>query len=319
MSKFKENIFESLVLEVSINSNKKLILANIYRPNNHKVLSNSEQLTTFFEIYENFLHEISNLHKPVYVFADMNIDLLKISSNDYARSILEMSASVGLNQLISKATRIQGVSFSLIDHIYTNVDDSWGAVLVDSFSDHFATVCSVIIKKVKHKDTPKKCRIFSKFNMEKFRKFLTDSTWASVYASNCPNEAWNIFWDFFYTAFEQYFPLKVMKLNKSTFPIMPFMTKGLLVSRSRKLKLDLIRKNNPSVENNQSYKSYLNLYSKLIRLSKKKYYDDQFSKCSRDSKKRGAYLMKFQIKEVKINPGLSSLKLMEKLYNLRKK
>ena len=48
VSKFKENIFESLVLEVSINSNKKLILANIYHPNNHKVLSNSEQLTTFF-------------------------------------------------------------------------------------------------------------------------------------------------------------------------------------------------------------------------------------------------------------------------------
>lgn len=282
---FIENIFESLVVEVTVNMSKKIVLANIYRPNNHKTLSSSQQMSSFFEEYEEFIDKLAELNKPVYIFADMNIDLLKLSSDFNARTLIEMSDSIGLNQLVTKATRIQGSSYSLIDHIYTNVEDSWSGVLVDSFSDHFSTVCKVMNKSVKSKSPPNKQRNFSKKKLEDFRNVLNQTSWASVYASSCPNESWEIFWEFFYTTFNLYFPIINSRKNKSIFPMKPFMTQGLLNSRNQKFKLDLIRKNNPTTENIQAYKKYITIYSKTLKLSKKKYFEDKFRKHARNPKK----------------------------------
>ena len=47
------------------------------------------------------------------------------------------------------------------------------------------------------------------------------------------------------------------------------MTNGLLASRRTKLKLLLISKENPSVENLNAFKQFRNLYNQLIRASKK--------------------------------------------------
>ena len=63
------------------------------------------------------------------------------------------------------------------------------------------------------------------------------------------------------------------------------MTPGLLVSRKEKLKLDLKRKTIPSEENKISYKSYLAVYNKTIKLSKKRYFEDKFAKFSGNPKK----------------------------------
>ena len=53
------------------------------------------------------------------------------------------------------------------------------------------------------------------------------------------------------------------------------MTKGLLASRRTKLKLLLISKENPSVENLNAYKQFRNLYNQLIRASKRMYYSEK--------------------------------------------
>jgi hypothetical protein len=65
----------------------------------------------------------------------------------------------------------------------------------------------------------------------------------------------------------------------------PFMTQGLLKSRNHKFKLDLIRKNHPSMENIQAYKKYLTIYSKTLKLSKRKYFEEKFRKFAKNPKK----------------------------------
>ena len=282
---FIENIFESLVLELTLSSKEKVIIVNIYRPNNHKILSQKDQFTEFFRAYDELLNRVSQLHRPIFIFADMNIDLLKIRQNDHAKLLLDASASVGLTQIITKATRIQGTSFSLIDHIFTNVEDSWSAVLTDSFSDHFSTICHIANRSKKSANPVKKVRSFTQDNFEKFHTFLSHSSWQSVFASTCPEEAWQNFWNLFYTAFDLHFPFKIIKPNKGFIPIKGFMTPGLLVSRKEKLKLDLKRKTIPSEENKISYKSYLAVYNKTIKLSKKRYFEDKFAKFSGNPKK----------------------------------
>ena len=55
------------------------------------------------------------------------------------------------------------------------------------------------------------------------------------------------------------------------------MTKGLLAYRRTKLKLLLISKENPSVENLNAFKQFRDLYNQLIRASKKMYYSKKNS------------------------------------------
>ena len=62
------------------------------------------------------------------------------------------------------------------------------------------------------------------------------------------------------------------------------MTKGLLASRRTKLKLLLISKENPSVENLNAYKQFRNLYNQLIRASKRLYYSEKIDSSKIDPK-----------------------------------
>ena len=63
------------------------------------------------------------------------------------------------------------------------------------------------------------------------------------------------------------------------------MTKGLLISRSKKAELHKIYLNNPSTVNKTKYTTYRNLYASIVRTSKKLYYESSFKKCKKNSKK----------------------------------
>ena len=65
------------------------------------------------------------------------------------------------------------------------------------------------------------------------------------------------------------------------------MTKGLLVSRSTKLKLLKTSANNPSPENLCAYKNFRNIYTKTLRASKKLYFNANFKKAKKKQKKHG--------------------------------
>ena len=62
------------------------------------------------------------------------------------------------------------------------------------------------------------------------------------------------------------------------------MTKSLLASRRTKLKLLLISRENPSVENLNAYKQFRNLYNQLIRASKRMYYSEKIDSSKHDPK-----------------------------------
>ena len=59
------------------------------------------------------------------------------------------------------------------------------------------------------------------------------------------------------------------------------MTKGLLISRSTKIKLLKISVNNPTAENLNAYRKFRNLFTKIMRASKKLYFDANFAKAKK--------------------------------------
>ena len=110
-----EILFESLSIRVKFGKNKYL-LTNVYRsPNPTPNFSNTEALNEFMHELDTLLEKLSATGLTSFVILDNNINLL----NDSLTSIdlIDTVMTNGVLQLITKATRIQGTSTSLIDHI----------------------------------------------------------------------------------------------------------------------------------------------------------------------------------------------------------
>ena len=144
-SLFVENILESIALKIEIPNVKKFICVSLYRPNNHKVLSQAEQIRSFFIHLNQLLQSLDKFKLPVYILTDSNIDLLKIGNNPTSTELFQTMIGFGHFQLIGKCTRVTGQSQTLIDHIFTSdkLENMESGVIIDTFSDHYITFCSV--------------------------------------------------------------------------------------------------------------------------------------------------------------------------------
>ena len=219
------------------------------------------------------LESLSKYSIPVYFFTDSNIDLLKYDVEENSTLFTDLLSSFGFHQIISKATRISGESYTLIDHIFTsdNCNDiTSSGIFIDSISDHYHPFIDINLKKgPRKKNLPRQYRNFSLENKELFKAKLQEQTWNNVLQSNDPNIAANNFHHTFSQIFNSCFPLITEKVNRRYKPINKFMTPGLLKSRRRKIKLANKAKLHPTEENKNNYKRYRNVYISLIRKSKK--------------------------------------------------
>ena len=92
------------------------------------------------------------------------------------------------------------------------------------------------------------------------------------------------FWNDFITLFELHFPLKKVKLNKNVHKIHNFMTTGLFISRMTKN--ELYKRSVVDPQNFlEKYKSYGNIFHKVLRASKQMYLDNNFKKYQKCPKK----------------------------------
>ena len=160
----------------------------------------------FLETLDEHLSNLSLLNLKAFAFLDANINLINIDRNQYASMYLDIVHSNSFLQTINKATRIQGNSYSLIDHILiNNVDNAkvnTGVVLTE-ISDHFLTFVVSNVHKVKPLQTSKKTRDFSLSN---FRDYLGAHHWDDVTHCNEVNECLNKFLTHFNTGLDLYSP-----------------------------------------------------------------------------------------------------------------
>ncbi len=76
------------------------------------------------------------MRKTVFLCGDFNINILKHKVNQGTKSFLDTMYSIGLYPLVDRPTRNH--SFSLIDNIFTNVNNHKVAsgILVSDITDH---------------------------------------------------------------------------------------------------------------------------------------------------------------------------------------
>ena len=274
---FMEGIFESIVLKLNL-KDKAIILANFYRPP-------KGSMTEFQNLFPIFLDFLSSFDLPVYFACDSNINLMtkEIPQKRY----FDTCISNGFISLINQATRICPPSKTAIDHIFSNHPDSiiTSGILVDSPSDHFFTFVTVNFKKNDRQDSSSKFRDFSLKNIENFCLDLSQNNWSRIYHTNDTETATNWFLEDFFAFFEKHFPVKSKFNNRRKFSVEKWFTKGLLKSRKRKLFLYKKWKRCGTELSKNIFVEYRNVYNKVCRAAKKKYYSAELQKTKCSSKK----------------------------------
>ena len=291
LSTFEDKLFESLTLELSYTSNnhtKTFLASNIYRsPTPLPNLTPTQQMDAFLDKFDSQLLKLSSRNLDTYIFTDSNINLLNLLTDSSSRSYFNTFTERGFTLTNLKATRIQGNSSTLIDHIITNSNAPamLSGSIIDDISDHFITFLSPKLGKVKSKPQHVARRIHSSANIANFKTALSNSSWDEVLATNDVESCYTGFWNTYNTLYNHHFPLTKSKFNKNIHKISSFMTKGLLTSRINKLNLQKASILNPTPLNLQLYRDYRNLYNKLVRYSKKLHYESTLSLHANNPKK----------------------------------
>ena len=237
LSPFYEKEFEYLTVEIVLNK-KKLILSNIYRsPTPTTNATQAEHTDSFINHLDVHLSNLASLNIDSYVFLDSNINLLKINHSQSTALYLETIFANGFLQKIGKATRIQGNTFSLIDHILTKteINVELSGTIISDISDHFINFVAVPCPKTRVTSDIKPKRNFSQFNLRRFKEALGLCTWNNTLSNNDVNNSYDNFWNDFHTLFELHFPLIKVKFNRNVHKKNNFLTKGLLISRATKI------------------------------------------------------------------------------------
>ena len=78
------------------------------------------------------------MRKTVFLCGDFNIDILKHKVNQGTKSFVDTMYSISLYLLIDRPTRISNHSFTLIDHVFTNLTNHkvTSGILVSGITDH---------------------------------------------------------------------------------------------------------------------------------------------------------------------------------------
>ncbi len=277
---FHDRVLETLIIEINLNNNK-LLIGSLYRPGSkHPTLTQSEQYELFFELFSNQLATLSDRNLPTFLFGDINIDVLKYSSSPIVSNYVDLMFSYGFIQTITRPTRCCSNSSTLIDHCITNSTNCnhYSHIITTSISDHFPILYS--IETDYSRPLPKfiESKNFSNTNIEKFLAAFNSLNWDLFYSTNNTQDACDLFYENFLTLYKIYFPTIKRRFNAKFDKIDPWFTKGLLVSRRKKIILDKKAAKHPNPANILQFKQYRNLYNKVIREAKKNYFNSQLLK-----------------------------------------
>jgi len=276
LSTFTEKTFESLTVELQY-PNKKILISTIYRsPNPPPLCSVLDHTNRFIQLLDRHLNDLFNRDKLCVIFLDSNVNLHSILNDPLSLNYLNTITSNGFIQAITKSTRIQGNSHSLIDHILINknLQGRYQGIIVSDISDHFFTFYQMNTATEKTKQQIHSSRKITMENMERFKLLLRGVDWSRVYGSNVVDESFDAFWTEFSQLYELCFPVTMCKLNRNIHRINGYMTPGLLISRISKNNLHKNSLLNPTPENINRFRVYRNLYNTLMRKSKAKYFEE---------------------------------------------
>ncbi len=255
-------------IEYIIAENSKYQIISIYRPPNGKIQEFSEEL--------NNLLSQNKTNKIIVLGGDFNINL-SVESWQSALTFDTLFLS-NLICMTKSPTRITSKSKNLIDAIFTNYKyNIKTGVMLTEVSDHLAPF---IILEKKKKIATAKTIIYqdtSDKNLKQADTLLHGADWNQLNDSNV-EDGFAILEENIKESIDITCQIKKIVANKSNISFNPWLTAGLRKSRSTKLSLydNYIKTRNK--ENEIIYRRFNSLYNKILKASKRLYWDVFFKK-----------------------------------------
>ena len=158
-----------------------------------------------------------------------------------------------------------------------------GIIKLD-ISDHFPIFTNLNSKI--HTQCPKtktSARTINEVSGKNFKNILSSAVWNGVLGKTITNESYDQFIKMFNFIYDDSFPKKVIEIKTKNL-LSPWITKGIKKSPKRKQKLyeKCLKKKSPKNEN--EYKDCEQLFAKIKKDSKKKYFQEKLSFYKNDIK-----------------------------------
>ena len=275
------DLYESVWIEIQNKSSKNVICGSIYRHPDETILNYNK----FLDYLEKCLITLSNENKEIYICGDFNSDLIKIDKVNNYNKFYELLSSYGFLPQILQPSRIEGSSATIIDNIFTNVNNSLlsGNILTD-FSDHFSQFVSVKKEKIEFKNILMYKRDYSKFSDKSFRDDVEIQNFDNDYED--VNDQFNDFYLRLKGCVDRHAPLKKLTPKEIKLEHKPWITKEIIKMIQVRNKLFQRKKRQP---NNEGIKRLHNMFrnrvNREIKKSKKEHYAHYFEENKNNIKK----------------------------------
>ncbi len=267
-------------LWIEAGENQKIILGVVYR---HPSYSFSD----FQSSFEHTLDVINNNKKSYIVCGDFNIDLIIEAQTitNYTDSI----ESRGCKQLVQNATRVPSIAnhkWSLLDHIYTSLNDNLigHKIVLSDLSDHLPLLISFRFSPLPNCKDIFYQRDMSKFKHPEFMEDLKDNMDALVDCNYTDvNKYMESFLSIFQSLVNKHAPLKKQTHKQLKIKSKPWMN-NRSIQQLIKLKNSEFRRyiRLKSESSNKMYKRVRNRLTHMIRSAKQTYFSNLFSSSHSD-------------------------------------
>lgn len=175
---------ELQLLDIKVGQNKKMIIANCYRPP-------SGVVNECFNRIENSLDTIDNLEEyEIYINGDFNIAYNLENTSEF-KKLKQFERKYNLTQLIKTPTRCTAKSRNILDLMMTNSKIILASGSEElNISDHQPVW--LIRKKLPIKPTYVnfKCRCYTNYDKQTYQNELMTYDWTDFYNEHCPNKLW---------------------------------------------------------------------------------------------------------------------------------
>ena len=274
-----ENI-ETFPIEIENKNLKNILISAVYRPprgNQSKFLEEIEQV----------VHNSKHSTKSFFLVGDLNLNSLDYASSTPVKNFFNLAFENGIFPVINRPTRVTWASATAIDHILTNTimdQDLQNGIIKLDISDHFP-IFTILNSKIHNQCTKTKIstQTINEVSVENFKNILSSTDWNDVLGKTITNESYDQFIKRFSLIYDDCFPIKVIEIKTKNL-LSPWITKGIKKSSKRKQKLyeKFLKKKSP--KNEKEYKDYKQLFEKIKKDSKKKYFQEKLSFYKNDIK-----------------------------------
>lgn len=274
-------MFDYCFVSCNLNENlgRRCILGTIYR-------SPNTSIDLFLDFWETLLNILAACACDVILTGDLNLNLLK-DVDVHVINFLDINSNAGFRILNKAPTRISGHSSTQLDLFLTNIMvNTWSYGIDSDLTDHNMVVLVIDLVMAKNKHSfPLKHSSFSYINYRKVVEELCSKDFLPALNFTNLNDSFLYIINTFKSVIERYTSAKG-RWDNYNYPKKDWITSGILKSFKKKKRLkNRLNKDKDNSFLREKYNRYRNTLYMTVKTAKRLFYDTEFSKVSRDSKR----------------------------------